>query len=217
MATTMTATQRTHADKTLATLENTLLSILETGVASADRDQLTAELTTTREHRHALIDALPGQAHQWTKAATARAKKLQRRHAKALTTAQRRARGSRSTTTHRNTHRATSTAPHDAGHHSPAPAPGADATPPLVLPYTDEHRQLVDETRRLLLRRKARLNRSARVTTGVLHTAILTELRRVDEDLHALPRMSHRKTTACHNHHQHAEEQWNQHGAEILV
>lgn len=213
MATTMTTAQRTHADKTLATLEHTLLSILDAGVAAADRDQLTAELTTTREHRQALTTALPGQAHQWTKTATARARKLQRRHAKALTTAQRRARSSRNTTTHR----ATSQAPHDAGDHSPAPAPGADVTPPLVLPYTDDHRQLLDETHRLLLRRKARLHRSARVTTGALHTAILTELRRVDEDLHALPRMSHRKTSACHNHHQHAEEQWNAHGAEILV
>lgn len=210
MATTMTATQRTHADKTLATLEHTLLSILSAGVASADRDELTAELTTTRERRHSLTDALPGQAHQWTKTATARTKKLQRRHAKALTTAQGRA---RSTTAHR----ATPPAPHDDGHHSPAAAPGPRDTPPLVLPYTDEHRQLLDETTHLLLQRRARLQRSARVTTGHLRTAILTELRRVEDDLHILPRMSHRKTTACRDHHQHTEDQWNQHGAESIA
>ncbi len=214
MATTMTAAQRTHADKKLATLEHTLLSILETGVASADRDQLTAELTTTREHRHALTDALPGQAHQWTKTATARTKKLQRRHPRAFTTSRRPA---RSTAAHRNSHRATPPAPQDAGDHSPTQEPRPRDTPSLVLPYTDDHRELITETTHLLLQRRARLHRSARVTTGALHTAILAELHRVEDDLHTLPRMSYRKTTACHDHHQHAEELWNAHGAEVLV
>jgi hypothetical protein len=216
MSTVMTKAQRTHADKALASLEQSLTAVLAYGVASSDRDQLTAELTDIRAQRQALGDAHPNEAYRWTKAATARSKKLRRKHAAAFTNPQRATAKSPSSTP-RSAHCTTAPAPRDADQHSPTPAPGADATAQLALPYTAEHRRLIAETRRLLLHRRARLHRSARVTTGRLRTAILTELRRVDDDLYALPKMSHRKTTACHDHHQHAEEQWNAHGAEVLV
>ncbi|MGO1664864.1 MAG: hypothetical protein ACTHZD_15995 [Micrococcaceae bacterium] len=214
MATTMTTAQRTHADKTLADLEQTLTSVLTSDVAPADRDHLTAELADIRSQRQALSNAHPNDAYRWTKAAAARTKKLHRKHRQALTADQ----NTTSSPKVQRSSRCTSpTAPRDTGDHSPTPAFEHHDTPQLELPHTAEHRDLLVKTTRLLLQRRTRLRRSARVTTGRLHTAILTELRRVDDDLRTLPRISHRKTTACHDHHQHAEEQWNTHGAEVLT
>ncbi|MGP9725355.1 hypothetical protein ACT3SZ_15200 [Corynebacterium sp. AOP40-9SA-29] len=213
MATVMTNAQRTHADKALAGLEQSLIAVLNHGVASSERDQLTAELSEIRSQRQALGEAHPNEAYRWTKAATARTKKLRRKHPQAHTSAQR---STSSPKNHRSPH-CTNPTPHEAGDHSPTGTHQRNDTPPLVLPHTDEHRELISETTQLLLQRKARLHRSARVTVGALRTAILTELQRVDADLRALPRMSHRKSTACRDHHQHAEDQWNDHGADVLI
>lgn len=210
MATVMTNAQRTHADKALGGLEQSLTAVLHHGVGTSDRDQLTTELTEIRAQRQALDGAHPNDAYRWTKAATARTKKLRRKYPQAHTTSQ------HSTESHRRP-RCTTTTPHEAGDHSPAGTHQRTTTSRLVLPYTDEHRALIGETTQLLLQRKARLQRSSRVTVGALHTAILAELQRVEADLQALPRMSHRKCTACRDHYQRAEDQWNDHGADVLI
>lgn len=215
MATVMTNAQRTHADKALAGLEQSLTAVLTYGVASSERDQLNTELTEIRSQRQALDEgeAHPNEAYRWTKTATARTKKLRRKHPQAHTTAQRSTSGPKN---HRSQH-CTTPSPHEAGDHSPTGTHLSTDTPHPGLPYTDDHRELIDETTQLLLHRKARLHRSARVTVGALRSAILTELQRVEADLRDLPRMSHRKTVTCRDYHQRAEDQWNDQGADVLI
>lgn len=210
MATEMTKPMRTHTDKILGTLEDILHTLLASGVATVERDQLTAELDEIRAQRSQIPTATAAGAGRWTKAAATRTKKLRKKHAKALAAAaetreQKRATSRRS----RGTTAACTATITDAN-----AATDGDA---LRLPHTDEHREIIGETTHLLFQRKARLHRSARVTVGALRTAILAELQRVEADLRDLPRMSYRKSTACRDHHQRAEDQWNDQGADVLI
>ncbi|MGV0870404.1 hypothetical protein [Corynebacterium kalidii] len=200
MALTMTAAQRTHTDKALSGLENALITVIDHIESSPERDQLTAELNEVRSQRQSLGDTHPNQAYRWTTAATTRTKKLRRKHAQVLSSKTRKTRAASA----RAQHAPTVMSETHGGLHS-------------WLPYTEEHRQLIRDTTELLLSRKNTLQRSARVTTGRLHSAIVDEIQRVDQDLHALTTMSHRKATACHSHHQQAAEQWKEQGAEALA
>lgn len=202
MATVMTNAQRTHADKALAGLEQSLTAVLSHGVGLSERDQLTAELTEIRSQRQALGEAHPNEAYRWTKAATARTKKFRRKYPLAHTSAQR---ATGSPKSHRSPHCTTPT-PHEAGPHSPAGRHGHKGDVPLVQLYTAEHRQLIRDTATLLLARRAQLHRSAGVTTGTLRTAIKAELEHVVDDLRMVKVMSYRKVAACMDYHQRADE-----------
>lgn len=200
MALTMTAAQRTHTDKALSGLEDALITVINHTDSSPERDELTAELNEIRSQRQSLGDTHPNQAYRWTTAAATRTKKLRRKHAQAFSSKTRKPR----TASVRARHVTTDSPDTRGGLHS-------------WLPYTEEHRQLIRDTTKLLLSRKNTLQRSARVTTGRLHSAIVDEIQRVDHDLHTLTTMSLHKASACHSHHQQNAEQWKEHGADMLM
>ncbi|AHW65703.1 Hypothetical protein CGLY_16650 (plasmid) [Corynebacterium glyciniphilum AJ 3170] len=209
MATEMTKPMRAHTDKILGTFEDILHTVITVGVATAERDQLTAELDEIRAQRSQIPTATAAGAGRWTKAAAARTKKLRKKHAKTLAAAearkQQRATSRRARTTTATTAACTATTTDD------------NADQALDLPYTDEHLELLRHTTALLRDRSQSLQRSARVTTGALHAAIRQEIHRVNLDYSTLPRMSLTATAACHDYHQAADEQWKEHGAEVLI
>lgn len=217
MATEMTKPMRTHTDKILGTLEDILHTVITAGVATAERDQLTAELAELRGQRAQIPTTTAAEAGRWTKAAAARTKKLRKKHATTLAAAES---GEAADTEHRDKQHATSRRPRATTATTAActaTITDDNAGQALQLPHTDEHLELLRRTTSLLRTRHQNLQRSARVTTGALRAAILQEVHRVNHDYSALSRMSLTTVTACHEYHQDADDQWKEHGAEILI
>lgn len=210
MATVMTNAQRTHADKALAGLEQSLTAVLNYGVGTSERDQFTTELTEIRSQRQALDDAHPNEAYRWTKAATARTNKVRKKYAKVLAAAAETREQKRATSRRAQATTAACTA-------TITDTTAATVGDALHLPHTDEHRELLRRTTALLHSRSQTLQRSARVTTGPLRSAIKAELEHVVDDLRMVKMMNYRKVTACMDYHQRADGLWKQHGAEALV
>lgn len=212
MATEMTKPMRTHTDKILGTLEDILHTVI-----TAEHDQLTAELNDIRAQRAQIPTATASEAGRWTKAAAARTKKLRKKHATTLASAEA---GEAADTKHREKQHATSRRPRATTATTAActaTITDDNAGKALQLPHTNEHLELLRRTTSLLRTRHQTLQRSARVTTGALRAAILQEIHRVTHDQVTLPRMSLTTATACHDYHQDADDQWKKHGAETLI